>query len=117
MHYLCVRRLYNSSFERKLYIWFILYTVQYREIQIHVALLKDYQSKDVARVMICEAEHMRPFHLVEHGRIVVVGVVLVRTALVVGFGTDLSVVVDDHLPVADLPLPAAHHGGNIRQVW
>jgi hypothetical protein len=39
----------------------------------------------------------------------------VRTALVVGFGTDLSVVVDDHLPVADLPLPAAHHGGIIHQ--
>jgi hypothetical protein len=69
----------------------------------------------VERVRICEAERMRPFHLVEHRRIVVVGVVLVRTALVVGFGTDLSVVVDDHLPVADLPLPAAHHGGTIRQ--
>ena len=51
---------------------------------------------------------MRPFHLVEHGRVVMVGVVLVRTALVEGFGTDLPVVVDDHLPVADLPLPAAN---------
>jgi len=77
-------------------------------------LLEDEQSKDVARVRICEAERMRPFHLVEHGRIVVVWIVLVRTALVVGFGTDLSVVVDDHLPVADLPLPADHHGGTIR---
>jgi hypothetical protein len=67
------------------------------------------------RMRICEAERMRPFHLVEHGRIVVVWIVLVRTSLVVGFGTDLSVVVDDHLPVADLPLPADHHGGTIRQ--
>jgi hypothetical protein len=114
MHYLYVRRLYNSSFERKLYVCFILY-VQYREIQIHVALLEDDQRKDVKRVWICEAERMRPFHLVEHGRIVVIGVVLVRTSLVVGFGTDLSVVVDDHLPVADLPLPADHRGGTIRQ--
>jgi hypothetical protein len=70
----------------------------------------------VERVRICEAERMRPFHLVEHGRIVVVWIVLVRTALVVGFGTDLSVVVDDHLPMADLTLPADHHGGTIRQV-
>ncbi len=88
----------------------------YGEIQIHVASLEDDHRKDGERVRICEAERMRPFHLVEHGRIVVVWVVLVRTALVVGFGTDLSVVVDDHLPVADLPLPAAHHGGIIREV-
>ncbi len=50
-----------------------------------------------------------PFNLVEHRWVVMVGVVLVGTALVVGFGTDLPVIVDDHLPVADLPLPAHHH--------
>ena len=54
-----------------------------------------------------EPEQLRPFHLVEHGRVVVIGVVLVWTPLVVGFGTDLPVVVDDDLPVADLALPAA----------
>ncbi len=71
----------------------MVHIVQYREIQRNDASLKDDQRKDGERVRICEAERMRPFHLVEHGRIVVVWIVLVRTALT---------------------LPAAHHGGTIR---
>ena len=60
-----------------------------------------------------EPEQLRPFHLVEHGRVVVIGVVLVWTPLVVGFGTDLPVVVDDDLPVADLALPAAGQSAQV----
>ncbi len=93
----------------------MVYIVQCTErYKYRLCYKKTIRVKMVERVRICEAERMRPFHLVEHGRIVVVRIVLVRTALVVGFGTDLSVVVDDHLPVADLTLPAAHHGGTIR---
>jgi hypothetical protein len=51
-------------------------------------------------------ELLRPFHFMQHGRVVMIGVVFMWTALVVSFGTDLPVVVDDNFPMAYLSLPA-----------